>query len=218
MTQMASHILVLVLILNIILLARSRLEACIQTVALQGVLLGILPLAAFPGESFSLHLILMAAVGCLVKGWVLPRMLARAVREVRIRREMEPFVSYNISLVMGLFALGLSGWVGWHLPLPKSDISPLLVPVAIFTVFVGLFLVVARRNALNQTLGYLVFENGIFVFGVSIAREQPMLVEMGVLLDLLVGVFVMGIMVFQIQQQFDHIDVDRLALSGETED
>ena len=218
MTSMASHILVLTMILDIILLARSRLEACIQTVAIQGILLGILPLAAFPDNPLSFHLILMSSVGCFVKGLILPRMLSRALREVKVRQEIEPLISYNLSLIVGLFALGLSGWLGWRLPLPRADMPPLLVPVAIFTVFVGLFLVVARRKALNQVLGYLVFENGIFAFGIVIAREQPLLVEMGALLDLLVGVFVMGIMVFQIQQQFDHIYANRLAVSAEAED
>lgn len=76
---------------------------------------------------------------------------------------------------------------------------------------VGFFLIVSRRIALSQVLGYLVLENGIYILGVALVHEQPFLVELGVLLDVFVGVFVMGIMMFHINREFDHIDVHRLA-------
>ena len=90
------------------------------------------------------------------------------------------------------------------------DGPPLLVPTALLTGLTGLFLVVARGKAIVQALGYLVFENGIYAFGLAIAHEEPLLVQLGVLLDLLVAVFVMGIIVFRIQRDFEHIDVGRL--------
>jgi hydrogenase-4 component E len=86
----------------------------------------------------------------------------------------------------------------------------LLVPVALSTILIGLFLIVSRKKALSQVLGYLVFENGIFTFGVGAAYEAPVLVEMGVLLDVFVAVFVMGIAIFHISREFDSIDTTRL--------
>ena len=70
---------------------------------------------------------------------------------------------------------------------------------------------------MTQALGYLVFENGIYGFGIAVAGEAPLLVEMGVLLDLFVAVFVMGIIIFHIQRDFSHIDVDRLAPASDLE-
>jgi hydrogenase-4 component E len=85
------------------------------------------------------------------------------------------------------------------------------VPVAFFTILVGLFGIVARRKAVTQVLGYLVLENGIFAFGAVALRKAQFLVEMGILLDVFVAVFVMGIAIFRINHEFDHIDADRLA-------
>jgi hydrogenase-4 component E len=77
---------------------------------------------------------------------------------------------------------------------------------------IGFLVLVSRRKALTQVIGYLVIENGVYVFGQSVAAQMPFLVELGILLDLLVGVFVMGIVIHQINREFDHIDVDQLNL------
>ena len=98
-----------------------------------------------------------------------------------------------------------------RLPPPGSDGTAFLVPVALFTVMVGMLLIVGRRKAVMQTLGYLAMENGIYAFGLAFAVEEPLLVEMGVLLDVFVAVFVMGIAIHHISREFDHIDTDRLS-------
>jgi hydrogenase-4 component E len=112
---------------------------------------------------------------------------------------------------MGMLLLGLSIWMSSRLPLPSSQAGSLVVPVAFFSVFAGLLLVVSRKTALSQVLGYLVLESGVYTFGIALAYEQQLMVELGILLDLLVGVFVMGIIIFHISREFDHIEVDRLA-------
>ena len=90
-----------------------------------------------------------------------------------------------------------------------------LLHASIFLILVGLFLIIGRRKALMQVIGYLVLENGIFVFGVITVVEAPLLVELGVLLDAFVAVFVMGIAIFHINREFGSMDVDRLtALRG----
>jgi hydrogenase-4 component E len=78
-------------------------------------------------------------------------------------------------------------------------------------VLLGLLIVVARRQAITQVVGYLVLENGVFVFGLGLAAQQPFVVELSVLLDLLVGVFVMGIAINHISETFDHMDTTALA-------
>jgi hydrogenase-4 component E len=89
--------------------------------------------------------------------------------------------------------------------------SAFLLPCALFTTLTGLMMIVSRKNALTQVAGYLVMENGVYAFGAALAVEEPLLVEMGVLLDVFVAVFVMGITVYQISREFDHIDTDRLS-------
>ncbi len=87
-----------------------------------------------------------------------------------------------------------------------------MIPGALFTILSGLFLIISRRKALTQVIGYLVLENGIYAFGAALAVEEPLVVEMGVLLDVFVAVFVMGITIHHISRDFDHIDTDRLSL------
>ena len=95
--------------------------------------------------------------------------------------------------------------------MPWASPSALLVPAGLFTVWTGLFLIMARRKAITQVLGYIVMENGIFALGMVLVEAMPLLVELGVLLDIFVAVFVMGIIVFQINREFDHIDSDQLS-------
>ncbi|MBI4605808.1 MAG: hydrogenase [Planctomycetes bacterium] len=210
MTSLTDLLLVLLVLTGFRLLGLSRLGASIRTAGMQGVLLGLLPLVA--GESWPpLRMGLLAGGSMVLKGLVFPWLLFRALREAEVRREIEPFVGFNLSLLAGTLCLGASLWLGGGLPLPGSAPSSLAVPAALFTIFCGLFLIVARKNALNQVVGYLVLENGIYVFGVTAVPHQPLLVELGVLLDVFVAVFVMGITVFHIQRAFDHIDTDQLS-------
>ena len=195
---------------SLLLLGSSRLVGCIRIVALQGILLGLLTLLAHRHE-LSLRPLLLAAAIIGLKGVVFPWLLALVLRDASVRREVEPFVSFTVSLLIGTLALALSLWLSQRLPLPTPPIASLLVPVALFTTLAGLFVIVSRRTALTQVLGYLILENGIYAFGVGLVQGTPMLVELGVLLDVFVAVFVMGIALFHINREFDHVDANRLA-------
>ncbi len=203
-------LLIVVLILtNFKLLSSSRLSACIRVVALQGVLLGMLPL--FVGEgNLPLRVLVLSGITVLVKGIVFPWLLLWTLRSAAVRREMEPYVGYTTSIMMGLGLMALAIWLGGRLPLPIPSKSPLVVPLAMFTIMVGLFAVISRRKALSQVLGYLVMENGIYAFGLAFAYHEPLLIELGTLLDVFTAVLVMGITIFHINREFDHIDADLL--------
>jgi hydrogenase-4 component E len=202
-------ILVLVVLTNLKLLGSSRLGASIRVVAAQGVMLGLLPVLAHVHE-LSLHFAALAVGTVALKGVVFPWLLFRALREAEVTREVEPYVGYITSILIGLAALAASFWLGGRLPVSTVEPASLLVPSALFSILAGLFLIVARKRAVNQVLGFLVLENGIYTFGVGIVVETPFLVELGVLLDAFVAVFVMGIAVYHINREFDHIEVDRL--------
>ncbi len=216
MSPWVDFLLVLVVLTNLRMLGGNRLISCIQGAGTQGLLVGLLVLAARVGHWDSRTVLLAVAITAL-KGVAFPWLLTRAVRETRSRREVEPFVGYIPSLIAGIAFLLLGIWLSGRLPLPTHAASALGGPVAFSTALIGLFLVVSRRKALMQVLGYLVLENGIFLFGVLFVRETPWLMELGILLDLLVGVLVMGITIFHINETFDHIDTDRLASAPEGE-
>jgi len=206
---MTDLILVLVMLTNLKLLGSRRLGAKIRVVAAQGVMLGLLPVLAHTHD-VSLQLSVLAAGTVALKGVVFPWLLFRALREAEVTREVEPYVGYITSVLIGMIALAAAFWLGWRLPVPTVEPTSLLVPSSLFSILAGLFLIVARKRAINQVLGFIVLENGIYTFGVGIVAVTPFLVELGVLLDAFVAVFVMGIAVYHINREFDHIEVDQL--------
>lgn len=210
MTLWVNAVLVLLVVLNLWVLGSARIRSCITAVAVQGVLLGILPLLA-PTDGLLGRTLVQAGFSILLKAVVFPWLLLRALRSVQIRGEVEPYVGFALSLLAGLLMLGFSLLVSSRLPPLPSAAPRLTIPVALFTVLVGLFIIISRKKAVTQVLGYLHMENGIYAAGLALARREPLLVEMGILLDVFVAVFVMGITIYRISREFDHIDADRLA-------
>jgi hydrogenase-4 component E len=209
MTLWVDGLLVLLILTSLWLLGSSRLLSCIAAVSVQGVLLAALALLVRI-DAPPWRLLLQAVVSLALKGIVFPLLLLRAVRSVDARREVEPFVGYSASLLIGVALLAGSLVAGNRITLP-AEAPLLLVPAALFTALTGLFVIAGRRSAIVQVLGYLAMENGIAAFGIALAEQEPLLVEMGTLLDAFVAVFVMGITIFHINREFDHIDADRLS-------
>lgn len=207
MQAMADLTLFLIVLTDFAVLGSSRLSACIKAVALQGLLLGALPLVLHP--ELSLHAVALSAGTVVIKAGVLPWFLRWAIREAAVRREVEPRVGYMASIGLGVGALAIAFSVVNVLPL-KAPGTDLLVPVALTTVMIGLIVLVTRSKALIQVVGYLMLENGIYLFGLPQIERVPFLVEAGVLLDVFVGVFIMGIVVFHINREFDSISAARL--------
>jgi hydrogenase-4 component E len=201
---------VLVVVLDLVVLASSRLRGAIRTVAFQGAVLALLPVILATGEHQPIHVLALALGALVVKGMVIPGMMLWAMREAAIRRELEPIVGFVPSMVLGAVGVAVAFTFSAALPLPIPEPHPLLVPTSLSTVWTGLLLVVSRRKAVAQVLGFLVLENGIFVFGVLLSGFMPVMVEAGVLLDLLAATFVMGIVMFHINREFASLDTRRL--------
>jgi hydrogenase-4 component E len=202
--------LVLLLLTNLRLLGTSRLHVCIRTTAWQAVLLGLMPILSQWG-SLTGRVVFLFLITTGLKAVVLPWFLHKAVREANVQREVEPILGFTHSVLVGMALLGVAVYLGAALPLPGRADSGFLVSVSMFTMMVGLLLIVSRVKAVSQVVGYLVMENGIYAFGMAFAIQEPLLVEMGVLLDVFAAVFIMGIMIHHISREFDHIDTDRLS-------
>ena len=200
--------LVVILMLNFFLLGTSRLRSAINASAAQGALLGLLTVLMHGG--FSARPIAVAVAAIAIKGVLIPGMLHRALRDAAIRREIEPYVSFVTSLVMGAVATGAALLFADRLPLAPEHQQLLLVPASLATVLTGFLILSTRRKAITQVVGYLVLENGIFIMGLTLHDAMPSLVEVGVLLDLLVAIFVIGIVINHINREFASIDVARL--------
>ncbi|MBW2659495.1 MAG: hydrogenase [Deltaproteobacteria bacterium] len=202
-------ILIVVILTDILLLGISMLKNCINIVALQGIVLG-LSTVIIQQHALTFRLALIAAASILLKGIVFPYLLKRAIKDSGIKRELEPVVGNIFSILTGIVLFVISLEIGNKLFFTKITLDALIVPTALFTMFTGLYLLIMRKKAITQVLGYLVLENGIYIFGVAAVSEIPVLIEMGLLLDVFVAVFVMGIAVYQINREFNHIDTDKL--------
>ncbi len=200
---------VLLVLSGLALLATGRIGSGIRLVALQGALLATIVLAG-PGELATVRSLVLAGATLLLKSAVFPWLLVRAQRAASVHEELQPFVGYQFSITSGVVLLGLAVWLSDRLAVPPLGPS-LELTVGLFLIFVGLFLLVSRRIAIGQVLGYIVLENGIALFGLTVAEHEPLLIELAILLDVFVAVFVMGIAIVHINREFDHIEVDRLA-------
>jgi hydrogenase-4 component E len=203
------HLMLLLILSDVALLALARLARVIGLVAFQGAALAALALLV-PQGPLGGRALLLGLAGLVVRGLLFPFLLRRAARQAGISEERNPQVGFAASVLLGIAMLGAAMVLGGRMPLHRPDLPSLIVPAALFTILTGVFLVVARRKALSQCLGYLVMENGIFCFGVAAVGEVPALVELGVLLDLFLAVLVMGIAMYRLREEFDHMDTDLL--------
>ncbi|HEY6097921.1 MAG TPA: NADH-quinone oxidoreductase subunit K, partial [Anaeromyxobacter sp.] len=174
-------------------------------------LLGALPLLLLEERHSLGHALLLGGGALAIKGFLIPAVMFRAIREASIRREMEPIVGFVPSMVLGGLGVALAFAFASRLPLPNGPAHAYLVPTALATVWCGLLLVVSRKKAVNQVLGFLVLENGVYVFGLLLSDFMPIMVEAGVLLDLFAAVFVMGIVMFHINREFSSLDTEKLS-------
>ncbi|MCF7955076.1 MAG: hydrogenase [Phycisphaerae bacterium] len=208
MTDLLNAILVIILVMNLFALGTSRIKAVIRTVALQGILLGIIPLLVH--KHLTIPVAIMLVVAITIKGVVIPSIMIRALREAHIKREIEPLIGFLPSIILGAMATAFALLIAGQLPLVSQHYGTLLVPTSIATVIVGFIFLVTRYKAISQVIGYLILENGIFIFSMLLIEAMPLIVEMGVMLDLFVGIFVTCIIINHINQAFSSMDTRQL--------
>jgi len=200
--------------LNLLSLGSSRLPLLIRAVSLQGMVLGVMPML-IERESMDWRLSLTALATILGKGLVIPALLRRAMRAANIERELKPFIDFVPSLLLGAGGTIAAVALARALPLLPEHAGTLLVPGAIASILTGFILLIGRAKAISQVCGYLILENGIYLFGLLLIHSTPLLVESGILLDVTVGVFVIGIIVDRIQRAFDSLDTRKLTVLRE---
>ncbi len=208
MINQLNALLMLVLMINLFALGTSRLLALIRIVAIQGALLGALPFLVH--EHLTLPAVLTAVAAIFLKGIAVPAIMIRALRDAQIKREVEPLIGFLPSILLGAAATAFSLLFASHLPLISQHAGSLLVPASMATILTGFVLLTTRFKALTQVVGYLVLENGIFIFGMLLIEAMPFVVEVGAMLDLFVGIFVICIITNHINAAFSSMDTRRL--------
>lgn len=210
MTASPDSLLLVLILAGLTMLGSSRLEGITRLMSLQGILVAALPLAGRGTELPRPNEWLLALVTATLKGAVFPALIRGALRKTSAKREIEPYVGPNASVLIGILVLGASFWLGSRLPLPAAARGTLAVPTGLFMLWTGLFLICARRKAITQVIGFVTLENGIYVLGAALVRPASGLIEMGILLDVFAGVFIMAIVLFHISREFGDSDASRL--------
>ncbi len=201
-------ILALVLLSVLLSFGSSRLPTLIKVLAFQGLVVSIVPL--FLSRDMTTGSIVFALVTLLIRGIVIPLSIYLVIKKVAIDREVEPILGYNASLLAGLILIVAATFAAPKFNLPLIGGYSLLLPSAIALLVAGMFLLMARRNAIAMVLGYIMMENGIYLVGSSFSTRTHHIVEFGILLDVLAGVMIMAIILQNIKQTFDDVDTARL--------
>lgn len=209
MAHMLDPFLIAALTLNFVALGVSRIRGVISAVALQGIILGVLPF--FVHADGGIRTVGLVCVAVLLKGFAIPKFLVHAMREANIQHEVNPTINFMSSILLGAIGTALAIVLANTLPLADEHADSLLVPASLSTVWSGLLILTTRQKAIMQVLGYLVLENGIFMFGLLLLGAMPLLVEIGVLLDLFTGVFVMGIIIHHINREISSLSPNNLS-------
>ena len=204
----------LVLVLQIAAVGQRWLVSSIRIFAVQSFLLAAIAgiIAYFNHAN---HIYVAAFLTLVLKAGLLPWLLEGLVKKIRIRREIEPLINAPLSILIS-GCLTLVGYVvasSFYHPEETAGRAALghnTLAVAIALFLIGFFTMLNRRKALTQVLGLLSLENGLFLAAISLTYGMPLVVELGIFFDVLVGVLVLGILVFRIREAFDSMDVSKL--------
>ncbi len=208
MTQFADTALILVLLSVLSSFAAGRITSLIKIVAFQGIVVSLIPLAI--GHQLSFGGMVFTVSTLLIRGIVIPVAILLAIKKVAIRREVEPIVGPQVSLLAALLLLVAAFYVSGKLDLSVAGRSDLLLPTAITLFVAGMFLLMSRRNAIAMVLGYMMMENGIYLGGTTLSVRAHHIVEFGILLDVLAGVMLMAVILQNIKRTLDDVDTSLL--------
>jgi len=207
--QLLNALAALLLLVSFAMLSQRRVVTMVNLLALQGVILfaATLLLAWRTGER---HLYLSAALTLGLKVIFLPWMLHRLIRKLDVYWDTDPLLNITGTmlavLVVVVFAFGLAQPISAL----ASTATRSSVGIAVAVILLAFLTMITRRKAMSQVIGFLSMENGLFFGAMSATYGMPMIVELGVALDVLVAMLVLGVFFFQIREQFDSLDLQNL--------
>jgi hydrogenase-4 component E len=196
------------LVLSFLLLYQDRISATLNVFALQAIVLAL----AVAWQAYiqdAPHLILTAMIALVVKGFIIPAALHRIVRRLGIHRDIEQVIGGGPTMLIGLGLVALSIMLVIPAGQGVSLIAREDLAFALAVILLGLLMMITRRNAVTQIVGFMSLENGL-VLAASGAKGMPLVVEISVALSILIAFVVFGVFVFRIRERFDTVDVSAL--------
>jgi hydrogenase-4 component E len=199
----------ILLLLAFAMLAQRRVVSLIDLFAAQGLVLA-LSTAVVAYTTAQPHLYQSTALTLLLKVFFLPWLLHRLVRRLDVRWEFEGLINISTTMLIGIVLVVFS----FNLALPISQLASTVtrstLGIAMACIMLSFLMMITRRKAIPQVIGFLSMENGLFFAATSATYGMPMVVELGIALDVLVGMLILGVFFFQIREQFDSLDLTHL--------
>jgi hydrogenase-4 component E len=214
--QILNVLAALLLLLSFSMLSQRRIVTLVNLLALQGTLLfmATVLLAWRTGEN---HLYLSAALTLALKVAGLPWLLHRLIRRLNVYWDSEPLINPSGTMLIGLMIVIFSFGLAQPIAALASTATRSTIGIAIAVILLAFLTMITRRKAMSQVVGFLSMENGLFFGAMSTTYGMPMVVELGVALDVLVAMLVLGVFFFQIREQFDSLDLHHLETLKEEE-
>jgi len=190
--------------------ATSRIKAYIKMLSFQGVLLFLICYAGFEKSDLA-NLIFLSFETLIVKAIIIPVFLRKILQKNQLYRDSEPHIPQFYCLVLSS-AIFFAGFLISNIDYPALYlINPMYFGVSIAVIIISLFLITIKHKVLTDVIGFITMENGIFLLSLSIAKEMPFLVNLGVLLDIFIAVFILGLLINRINEKFEDLSVCRLS-------
>lgn len=204
--QLINLLAALLLLIVFAMITQRRILSLVNLFTLQGLVLGMstLVVAYSTGQH---HLYFSAVLTLAIKVVLLPWILHRLMRKLNVQWDVETLINIPSTLLVGIalviFAFNLASPIS-HL---AGTILRSTLGIALASVLLSFLMMITRRKAIPQVIGFLAMENGLFFAATSATYGMPMVVELGIALDVLVGMFIFGIFFFQIRERFDSLDL-----------
>ncbi len=207
--QVINLLAAMLLLLSFAMLAQRRILSLINLFMAQGMVLfaSTVVVAAATGQH---HLYWSALLTLVLKVMLLPWILHRLIRRLNVKWDVETLINIPTTMMIGLVLVIFS----FNLALPISALAGTItrstLGVALAAVMLAFLMMITRSKAVPQVIGFLAMENGLFFAATSATYGMPMVVELGIALDVLVGMVILGVFFFQIREQFDSLDIRHL--------
>ena len=209
LTQLVNLLGAVLLMLAFAMISQRRILSLIQLFSTQGVVL-VLATAVVGYVTNQHHLYLSAALTFVLKVLLIPYLLRRVIDRLQIRWDIETLINIPTTMLIGILIVIFS----FNLAKPISQLSSVVASgtlgIALACVLLSFLMMITRAKAVPQVIGFLAMENGLFFAATAATYGMPMVVELGIALDVLIGVLILGVFMFQIREQFDSLDIRNL--------
>lgn len=204
---------VLILLSSFILVANKRIQSYIKTFRFQSLLIaigaGIMGIESFYQKGH-FDILLVCLIMVVLKVIYIPNLLNKTYAHVEYKVEKDFFLNIPILIFICCLLVVFSYFSVSAIDGINSGTVNLQIVNLISVVLIGLLFMITRKKAIGQIVGFLVIENGLFVTAMFSTQGMPFIVDLGIFIDLLTGVLIMGLMVFKINEKFDSIDINKL--------